>query len=101
MSLNPGSTLLNFSYVTPSTYSSYELSLKLALPNKALEVDWTIILLEKGSFVMQYGNLWRTAGDITQSWPEIMRVLDSSVGLMKYSKPHGWADMDMLEVGCF
>ena len=48
--------------------------------------------------LLQYGNLWRTAGDITQSWPEIMRVLDSSVGLMKYSKPHGWADMDMLEV---
>ena len=27
-----------------------------------------------------------------------MRVLDSSIGLMKYSKQHAWADMDMLEV---
>lgn len=47
----------------------------------------------------KYGNVWRTAGDITQSWPEILRVLDSSVGLMQYSKPGAWADLDMLEVG--
>ena len=47
---------------------------------------------------MQYGNTWRTDGDITQSWPEIIRVLDNSVGLMKYSKPYAWADLDMLEV---
>lgn len=46
----------------------------------------------------QYGNVWRTDGDITASWPEIMRVLDNSVGLMRYSKPSGWADLDMLEV---
>lgn len=49
-------------------------------------------------FCMQYGNVWRTAGDITASWPEIMRVLDSSIGLMQYSIPSGWADLDMLEV---
>ncbi len=48
--------------------------------------------------LLQYGNVWRTAGDITQSWPEIIRVLDSSVGLMQYSKPGAWADLDMLEV---
>lgn len=56
------------------------------------------IIILTCAFPLQYGNLWRTAGDITQSWPEIMRVLDSSVGLMKYSKQHAWADMDMLEV---
>jgi len=50
------------------------------------------------SLCLQYGNVWRTAGDIMQSWPEILRVLDSSVGLMQYSKPGAWADLDMLEV---
>ena len=62
--------------------------------------DTACFILSLSCPALQYGNSWRTAGDITQSWPEIMRVLDSSVGLMKYSKPYAWADLDMLEVFC-
>ncbi len=44
-------------------------------------------------------HLWRTTGDINDSWRSVMRLLDLQVGLEKYSKPNAWNDPDMLEVG--
>lgn len=45
------------------------------------------------------GHLWRTTGDINDSWESVMSILDQQVGLEKYSGPNGWNDPDMLEVG--
>ncbi len=45
------------------------------------------------------GDLWRTTGDINDSWKSVMTLLDKQVGLEKYSGPNGWNDPDMLEVG--
>jgi alpha-galactosidase len=45
------------------------------------------------------GHLWRTTGDITDSWDSVMSLLDQQVGLEAYSGPNGWNDPDMLEVG--
>ncbi len=45
------------------------------------------------------GNLWRTTGDITDTWPSVMGILDQQVGLEAYSGPNAWNDPDMLEVG--
>ncbi|MFE9204555.1 NPCBM/NEW2 domain-containing protein [Micromonospora sp. NPDC007230] len=45
------------------------------------------------------GDLWRTTGDITDSWPSVMSILDQQVGLEAYSGPSAWNDPDMLEVG--
>jgi alpha-galactosidase len=45
------------------------------------------------------GNLWRTTGDINDSWASMMGILDKQVGLEKYSGPNAWNDPDMLEVG--
>jgi alpha-galactosidase len=45
------------------------------------------------------GHLWRTTGDITDSWESVMSLLDQQVGLEAYSGPNGWNDPDMLEVG--
>ncbi len=44
-------------------------------------------------------HLWRTTGDINDSWRSFMRLLDLQVGLEKYSGPNAWNDPDMLEVG--
>lgn len=44
-------------------------------------------------------NLWRTTGDITDSWSKIMDILDQQVGLAEYAEPGHWNDPDMLEVG--
>jgi len=45
------------------------------------------------------GNLWRTTGDIRDSWESVMSILDQQVGLAKYAGPGHWNDPDMLEVG--
>jgi alpha-galactosidase len=54
------------------------------------------------------GNLWRTAGDIGDSWAEwdkinggdgVMTILDKQVGLESFAGPGYWNDPDMLVVG--
>ncbi|ASU79030.1 alpha-galactosidase [Actinopolyspora erythraea] len=45
------------------------------------------------------GQLWRTTGDIRDTWTSWTGILDEQVGLTKYSGPNGWNDPDMLEVG--
>jgi alpha-galactosidase len=45
------------------------------------------------------GNLWRTTGDITNSWASIDSIYRQNVGLAAAAKPGAWNDPDMLEVG--
>ena len=45
------------------------------------------------------GHLWRTTGDIRDTWDSFVRLLDLQAGLEKYAGPGGWNDPDMLEVG--
>ena len=46
------------------------------------------------------GNLWRTTGDIQDSWRSMAEIgFDKQVGLEKYSGPGHWNDPDMLEIG--
>lgn len=47
----------------------------------------------------EIGNLWRTTGDIRNSWESVMYILDQQVGLSKYARPGAWNDPDMLQVG--
>jgi alpha-galactosidase len=58
----------------------------------------------------EYGQLWRTTGDITNCWNcelghgnwvshGVLRILDKQVPLRQYSGPDGWNDPDMMEVG--
>jgi alpha-galactosidase len=51
------------------------------------------------------GNLWRTTGDICDSWKSknnmfsFTSILDMQAGLYPYAGPGHWNDPDMLEVG--
>ena len=45
------------------------------------------------------GHLWRTTGDISDSWSSMTDLLDRQVGIEQHSGPNGWNDPDMLEVG--
>jgi len=47
----------------------------------------------------ELGNLWRTTGDINDSWQSVMSILDQQVDLARYAGPGHWNDPDMLEVG--
>ncbi|GAB3973153.1 hypothetical protein GCM10029978_051840 [Actinoallomurus acanthiterrae] len=45
------------------------------------------------------GSLWRTTGDISDSWSSVTSLLDQQAGLELFSHPSAWNDPDMLEVG--
>lgn len=45
------------------------------------------------------GNLWRTTGDITDTWESLREIGFSQVENAKYAKPGNWNDPDMLIVG--
>jgi alpha-galactosidase len=46
------------------------------------------------------GNLWRTTGDIGDSWDSMSHIgFDLQIGLAQYAGPGHWNDPDMLEVG--
>ncbi|GLZ31868.1 alpha-galactosidase [Lentzea sp. NBRC 105346] len=45
------------------------------------------------------GHLWRTTGDINDTWPRTMSIYEKNVVLDKYAGPGHWNDPDMLEVG--
>jgi len=45
------------------------------------------------------GNLWRTTGDINDTWDRMTLIGFSQAGLSKYAAPGHWNDPDMLEIG--
>ncbi|KAK2644130.1 hypothetical protein Ddye_019325 [Dipteronia dyeriana] len=46
-----------------------------------------------------YGNVWRTTGDIKDSWESITSIADQNNVWGRYAGPGKWNDPDMLEVG--
>lgn len=45
------------------------------------------------------GNMWRTTGDIEDSWNSITSLIDQNAAHAGYAGPGGWNDPDMLMVG--
>ena len=45
------------------------------------------------------GNLWRTTGDIRDTWDSMSRIGFEQSDLYSYAKPGHWNDPDMLEIG--
>ncbi|WP_171991054.1 NPCBM/NEW2 domain-containing protein [Streptomyces sp. JHA26] len=45
------------------------------------------------------GHLWRTTGDINDSWGSMLSILKKNLPLAEYAGPGRWNDPDMLEVG--
>jgi alpha-galactosidase len=45
------------------------------------------------------GNLWRTTGDINDSWASMERIGFAQIDISRYNKVGHWNDPDMLEVG--
>ncbi|MCF3128987.1 NPCBM/NEW2 domain-containing protein [Streptomyces olivochromogenes] len=51
------------------------------------------------NWAAQYGNSWRTTGDISDSWSSMIGIAHQNQSLAPYAGPGGWNDPDMLEVG--
>jgi alpha-galactosidase len=47
----------------------------------------------------QVGHLWRTTGDISDSWNSMINIFEQQKDLARYAGPGRWNDPDMLEVG--
>ncbi len=45
------------------------------------------------------GHMWRTAGDIADTWDSVVAIVDRQVPLHPFAGPDHWNDPDMLEVG--
>ena len=45
------------------------------------------------------GDLWRTTGDIEDSWSSVKEIIDSQHLSAAFAQPGGWNDPDMLVVG--
>ena len=45
------------------------------------------------------GNLWRTTGDIRDTWDSMDKIGFSQLAISSYTRPGHWNDPDMLEVG--
>ncbi|MGI5373490.1 NPCBM/NEW2 domain-containing protein [Streptomyces sp. CA-251387] len=45
------------------------------------------------------GHLWRTTGDISDTWGSMLAILKKNLPLAPYAGPGRWNDPDMLEVG--
>jgi alpha-galactosidase len=45
------------------------------------------------------GNLWRTTGDINDTWHRMEEIGFSQFGIASYGRPGHWNDPDMLEIG--
>jgi len=45
------------------------------------------------------GNLWRTTGDISDSFGSMVNIFHRNVALASFAGPGGWNDPDMLEIG--
>ena len=45
------------------------------------------------------GNLWRTTGDIRDSWGSMDKIGFSQIAISSYTRPGHWNDPDMLEIG--
>jgi alpha-galactosidase len=53
----------------------------------------------QGSWLINCGNLWRTTGDINDSWGSMLGNYDINLKLTPYGGPGHWNDPDMLEIG--
>jgi len=47
----------------------------------------------------EVGHLWRTTGDISDSWSSMLAIVKRNAFLDEYAGPGHWNDPDMLEVG--
>jgi alpha-galactosidase len=45
------------------------------------------------------GNLWRTTGDIRDTWDSMEKIGFSQIAISSYTRPGQWNDPDMLEIG--
>lgn len=70
-----------------------------ALRASGRDIVFSICAWRFASWMPETGELWRTTGDINDSWGSVSGIIDTNAGLASHAKPGRWNDPDMLEVG--
>ena len=61
--------------------------------------EWGSTTPKVWTWAQPVGNLWRTTGDIGDSFSSMLSIYQANVALAPYAIPGAWNDPDMLEVG--
>ncbi len=78
-----------------------------ALANSGRPIVYSICAWGFQSWMPNTGNLWRTTGDISNSWQTptggffqgVSNIFDLNEGFAEHAGPSGWNDPDMLQIG--
>jgi alpha-galactosidase len=70
-----------------------------ALRSTGRAIVYSIAAPPFSDWMAEMGQLWRTGPSITATWDGLMRALDLNVPLAPWTRPGGFNDPDMLEVG--
>jgi len=50
-------------------------------------------------WAQEVGHLWRTTGDIRDTWDSLKSIIQANLPLAQHAKPGAWNDPDMLQIG--
>jgi alpha-galactosidase len=87
---------------TKEEYIARYSAMRDALANTGRQIVYSICewgVNEPWTWAPAVGNLWRTTGDISDSWSSLKSIIRQNVDLHPFAKPGAWNDPDMLEVG--
>jgi alpha-galactosidase len=83
---------------TLDQHTQYQ-AMKDALTASGRSIVFSICAWGYAQWMPSAGELWRTTGDINDSWGSVSGIIDTNAGLASHASPGHWNDPDMLEVG--
>ena len=89
----------NCNLVAGSTLQADYTRMRDALAATGRPIVFSICAWHYESWMPSVGNLWRTTGDISNSWNGMIGIPDTNNQTASVAGPGAWNDPDMLEVG--
>ncbi len=74
-------------------------NMKNALAATGRPIVYSICAWQYQSWMPSIGNLWRTTGDIANTWSSMSGIPNTNNASASVAGPSAWSDPDMLEVG--
>jgi len=84
---------------TPADQQPYYEAMQAALAQTGRSVVLSIADTPFREWQRTAGQLWRTGGNISPSWANLLEIIDANTRAAPYAGPGGFNDPDMLQVG--
>jgi alpha-galactosidase len=98
-----GVDYLKYDNCNPAFFSTQEgdyRRMRDALAAAGRPIVFSLCAWEFKDWMPGMGQLWRTAGDITDNWARLLEIIDTNEESARFAGPGKWNDPDMLVVGC-